>query len=363
MPEGKVNYNYTGLPSPVDFQNKNVATAISWGYETSLDVEWSHAMAPGASHRAGCHPNAETQGVQGIPRTWRTRSSGRSTTTSARSGRTASRHHGAGVPQQRGLDPGLDKFYASAAAQGVTAFFAHRRLGCREPRTSRGTSSRSRRSATRRPVPNIVSVGGTQVTTPTASISSYQPESVWNDGFGAGGGGYSTVFAEPSYQSAAGIPDPTGTRGLPDVSMNAAVTEWSALLRELRPDGRAGLGDHRRHERGNTALGRHRRGDEPGRRLARLPRAAAVPDLREPRPGTPRRSMTSRPATTPSAGSPATQRRHRLGCRDRARNPERGRAGRRPDPHHSVAHDLLEKWGGPPHGGPPTILGLSSRLS
>jgi len=31
------------------------------------------------------------------------------------------------------------------------------------------------------------------------------------------------VFGEPAYQTAAGIPDPSRMRGLPDVAMNAAV--------------------------------------------------------------------------------------------------------------------------------------------
>ena len=83
--------------------------------------------------------------------------------------------------------------------------------------------------------PNVVSVGGTQVTTPTASISSYQPESVWNDGFGAGGGGYSSVFTEPSAQSGAGITDPSGMRGLPDVSMNAAVISAVLIYESFDP--------------------------------------------------------------------------------------------------------------------------------
>jgi subtilase family serine protease len=78
-------------------------------------------------------------------------------------------------------------------------------------------------------------VGGTEVTTPTASISSYQPESVWNDGFGAGGGGFSTVFTEPAAQSGAGISDPTGMRGLPDVSMNAAVISAVLIYESFDP--------------------------------------------------------------------------------------------------------------------------------
>ena len=121
----------------------------------------------------------------------------------------------------------LDTFYASAAAQGVSAFFATGDSGVANtdkqgrlfPYATVNYPSSS---------PNVISVGGTQVSTPTASISAYQPESVWNDGYGAGGGGFSTVFGEPADQSGASITDPSGMRGLPDVSMNAAVQ--SAVL-------------------------------------------------------------------------------------------------------------------------------------
>lgn len=278
MPEGKVNYNYTGLPSPVDFQNKNVATAISWGYETSLDVEWSHAMAPGASIALVVTPNAETQGLQGLQnlenaQQWALDNHIGTIWSNSFATTEQAFHNNAAIQS-------LDKLYAAAAAQGVTAFFATGDAGVANP-DKQGNVFPFPTVSYPSSSPNIVSVGGTQVTTPTASISSYQPESVWNDGFGAGGGGYSSVFAEPSFQSAAGIPDPTGARSSGRLDERRRA-EWSALLRELRPDGRAGLGDHRGHERGNAALGRHRRGPEPGRRLARLPRAAAVPDLREP---------------------------------------------------------------------------------
>ena len=85
-----------------------------------------------------------------------------------------------------------------------------------------------------------MSVGGTEVNPPTASVSSYQPEQVWNDGLGAGDGGYSSVFAEPASQSAAGIAGPTGTRRLPEVSMNAAVISAVLIYESFDPTVPAG---------------------------------------------------------------------------------------------------------------------------
>ena len=48
------------------------------------------------------------------------------------------------------------------------------------------------------------------------------PDVVWNDGFGAGGGGVSGVFPRPGYQSL--VTKEVGKkRGTPDISMSAAV--------------------------------------------------------------------------------------------------------------------------------------------
>jgi kumamolisin len=66
--------------------------------------------------------------------------------------------------------------------------------------------------------PHILACGGTSLQSASGSISS---ESVWNDGAkgGAGGGGFSTQFALPAWQSSAGI---SGSgRGVPDVSGDA----------------------------------------------------------------------------------------------------------------------------------------------
>ena len=40
---------------------------VGWGQETSLDVEWSHAIAPGANILLVETPTDETEGVQGFP--------------------------------------------------------------------------------------------------------------------------------------------------------------------------------------------------------------------------------------------------------------------------------------------------------
>ena len=69
--------------------------------------------------------------------------------------------------------------------------------------------------------PFVLSVGGTSVVSPNPVLRQF--EVVWNDGFdgdGAGGGGESSFFSEPSYQTSFGVSS-NGTRAEPDVSADA----------------------------------------------------------------------------------------------------------------------------------------------
>jgi kumamolisin len=73
--------------------------------------------------------------------------------------------------------------------------------------------------------PNVVAVGGTMLTIGTDG--SFQSEVVWNElaqGYGAGGGGISTVWSIPSWQTNAIAGDKQASktmRNVPDVTLNA----------------------------------------------------------------------------------------------------------------------------------------------
>ena len=67
-----------GLPGPpsfkvlaplgtVPFDPGTYPDQYSWAAETTLDVEWAHAMAPGAAIVLLTSPVDETEGVQGLP--------------------------------------------------------------------------------------------------------------------------------------------------------------------------------------------------------------------------------------------------------------------------------------------------------
>jgi subtilase family serine protease len=69
--------------------------------------------------------------------------------------------------------------------------------------------------------PLVTSVGGSMLNLDQAG-NKITPDVVWNDGFGAGGGGVSAVFPRPLYQI--GVTKEVGkSRGTPDISMSAAV--------------------------------------------------------------------------------------------------------------------------------------------
>jgi subtilase family serine protease len=104
-------------------------------------------------------------------------------------------------------------------------------------------------------IPEVTGVGGGEFTGDTASTSTttywngtndsaygsaliYIPEEAWNDttesianggGLSAGGGGASTLFSKPSWQTGTGVPN-DGHRDVPDVSLNASPVHDSYLI-------------------------------------------------------------------------------------------------------------------------------------
>jgi uncharacterized protein (TIGR03437 family) len=94
-------------------------------------------------------------------------------------------------------------------------------------------------------VPEVTGIGGTTFQEGSAqywnaannanggSAISYIPETVWNDSTpgnpGAGGGGASTVFAQPTWQTGPGVPA-NGARNVPDISLAASADHDGYLV-------------------------------------------------------------------------------------------------------------------------------------
>jgi subtilase family serine protease len=209
-------------------------TRINWAFETTLDVEYSHMVAPDANILLVETPISETEGTGGFPQI-------------VKAEEFVIQHHlGDVISQSFGATEQsfataqallrLRTPYVQAAAAGITVlastgddgvanvhrfgndFFLH-------PTINWPDSD-----------PLVTAVGGTQLHLNAAGKRT-DPDNVWNDTFNvnaqkifegnpgpnplATGGGKSAIFLRPSYQ--AGVAGATGNRrGVPDISMSAA---------------------------------------------------------------------------------------------------------------------------------------------
>jgi subtilase family serine protease len=79
----------------------------------------------------------------------------------------------------------------------------------------------------------VTSIGGTQLTL-NDNGNRLKPDVVWNDGFGAGGGGVSAVFGRPDFQN--NVRKVVGNhRGTPDISLSAAVDGGAVMYWSFSP--------------------------------------------------------------------------------------------------------------------------------
>jgi subtilase family serine protease len=202
---------------------------VGWAEETSLDVEYSHAIAPDANILLVETPVAETLGVTGFPQI-------------VAAENYVIDHHLGDVITQSFAAPEptfpnaasilrLRSAYKNAAANGITVLAAAGDTGPSGAKTLRSegfAESYFLHRVAEWPAddPLVTGVGGLELFL-DAKGNPTQPPAVWNDTalFGspaAGSGGLSTVFSRPSYQN--GVKAVVGSsRGFPDISMSAAV--------------------------------------------------------------------------------------------------------------------------------------------
>ncbi len=207
---------YYNLPNPPSFQvlnQKGQTTNLpqvdpagpggdDWEGEEALDIEWAHAMAPGANIDL-VETNDENQLFQGVL--------------------TAEDLPGVSVVSmswsndESGTDKMKDSdFTTPAGHQGVTFAAAAGDNGAYDPG---GTTFAPQYPASS---PNVVGVGGTSL---TLNGGTYGSEVVWGSGAasannGGGGGGISTIEPQPEYQQFL-VTQSTTQRTYPDVAMLA----------------------------------------------------------------------------------------------------------------------------------------------
>lgn len=110
----------------------------------------------------------------------------------------------------------MDQAFQAAAAMGVTVYCAAGDNGANDFPSGSPDAQPGNHADFPASSPHVVGCGGTHM---TASGGAITQEVVWNDtGGGATGGGYSAVFAAPSWQT--GVTG--GKRGVPDVAGDAS---------------------------------------------------------------------------------------------------------------------------------------------
>ena len=224
-----------------------------WALETSLDVEWAHTIAPQANILLMTTNPAETLGVQGFPAMMDAE-------------QFIVDHHEATVISQSFASAeeafnstqsllNLRHAYISAAADGVTV------LGSSGDGGTANTIRQPVKNPTTIPFPSVewptsdplvTSVGGTYLCTDATtgtSVDSTSPpvncqgQSNREIGWIDSGGGFSHVFAKPSYQNTlpAGSTSIGTMRGVPDIAYQAS-SRTGVLVYDTAPgDAQGGL--------------------------------------------------------------------------------------------------------------------------
>jgi subtilase family serine protease len=222
----------TGTPT---FSSSLGGVQVLWAEETSLDLQWAHAVAPNANLVLVAANPAETEGVQGFPSMF----IGEQIAIGQYPGSVLSQSFAvteqsfdAAATTQVALD---DRVYQQAVANRVSVFGSSGDSGTANvdkqgnvfpfPTVNWPSSD-----------PLVTSAGGTWLQfgwklNPTATnplaftTGPGRTEAVWNEPVlpAATGGGRSVLFGTPTFQAGLSKTLLKGRRGLPDLSWNAAV--------------------------------------------------------------------------------------------------------------------------------------------
>ncbi len=211
----KAYFKTLGITAPtitavsVDKGKNSPSTADGADGEVMLDIEVAASVAPGAKIAVYFAPNTDQGFMDAI---------------------TQAAHDTKNKPTVISISWGgpestwtaqsmaaMDAACQAAAALGITVTVAAGDSGSTDGVTGNANHVDFPASS-----PNVLACGGTKLTASGASITS---EVVWNEtagNEGATGGGISSVFPQPSYQS--GIPATAKGRGVPDVAGDADPT-------------------------------------------------------------------------------------------------------------------------------------------
>lgn len=247
--QGDTNTNPQPTNNGTGTQDRSI-----WALEVSLDVEWAHSVAPGANIVLLTTSPNETLGVQGFPNFMKAEDS-------------VVKNHLAGVISQSFASTeeafgstqsllNLRYAFIDAQAAGITV------LGSSGDTGTANSSFQPVKNPKTVPYPTVnwpasdplvTGVGGTYLCTDAVTgtaVDSVSPpttcqnfpgqrELSWIDS----GGGFSHVFARPSYQDtlpAGSTPIPASQRGVPDVAYQASAR--TGVLVYVTNPGSTGIG-------------------------------------------------------------------------------------------------------------------------
>jgi subtilase family serine protease len=199
--------NYSlGSPAPTNVYVDGASSTPGQGQvEVELDIEVVNAIAPKANTKVYIGPNTDA----GVNDTYQRIATDNIAKVTSSSWGLCELDSAASSMNT------LDTIFKQYAAQGQSIFSAAGDAGaydCQDKTTTLAVDSPSND-------PYVTGVGGTYL---TLSGSSYGSERVWGTtkANGGGGGGVSTIYSKPSYQTGPGTTSFTG-RGVPDVSADA----------------------------------------------------------------------------------------------------------------------------------------------
>jgi subtilase family serine protease len=231
-----------GYPAPPKFSviapagkipafNPGNSNMTSWAGETTLDVEYAHALAPGASILLVETPTSENEGTSGFPQIVKAEE--------------YVINHGLGAVISQSFSATEETFasyaqikplraaYLDADSHHVTVLAASGDAGATDYEPDGSDYYTRRVTSWPDSDPLVTGVGGTELKESGASYTSV----AWNDTYNqasdlywggstdpdplASGGGKSEYFARPSYQNR--VKAVTGaSRGVPDIAMSGA---------------------------------------------------------------------------------------------------------------------------------------------
>jgi subtilase family serine protease len=246
-----------GIPDPPSLQilsplgtvpfDDTVPDMDAWALETTLDVEWAHAIAPDANIVLLTSPVDETQGIQGLPEFLQLVQYALDN----HLGNIISQSWGTAentlfTPSDMHIFNDYNAVYQRAAAERVTVLGTSGDTGTANLEVDGNTFYSSPTVLFPGSSPYVTTVGGTMLY--ADANGNYQSESAWSvPPYVATGGGISQYYPEPAYQKhhlpAAMQKTLNGYRGGPDIAYNAYVGSTILLYLSYRGADKAGYYD------------------------------------------------------------------------------------------------------------------------